>query len=70
MQTFDADRPGAFPKTFGADREPVAATQFLGADPDDWLDAFEAMPESSRRMIIDELAARPDLWDESEAMPW
>jgi len=37
---------------------------------DDWLDAFEEMDPADRRFVIDELAARPDLWDESEAMPW
>jgi len=70
LQTFDTDRPGAFPKTFGADRELVAATQFLGADPEDWLDAFEEMDPADRRFVIDELAARPELWDESEVVPW
>jgi hypothetical protein len=38
---------------------------------DDWLDAFEEMDPDDRRFVIDELAARPDLWDEeSEEVPW
>ncbi len=37
---------------------------------DDWLDAFGEMHPDDRRLVIDELAARPDLWDESEVTPW
>jgi hypothetical protein len=38
---------------------------------DDWLDAFEEMDTEDRRFVIDELAARPDLWgEESEGAPW
>jgi len=38
---------------------------------DDWLDSFEAMDLEDRQLILDELAARPDLWqEESEVMPW
>jgi hypothetical protein len=37
---------------------------------DEWLDAFEAMAPDDRRFVIDELAARPELWDESEMTPW
>ena len=32
--------------------------------PEDWLDGLEAMEPAERRMILDELAARPDLWDD------
>ena len=40
-----------------------------GVDPDAWLDAFEAMDPDKRREVVDELASRPDLWDEeSEVM--
>jgi len=34
--------------------------------PDDWLDELEAMEPEERRLIMGELAARPDLWEESE----
>ena len=38
---------------------------------DDWLDTFEEMDAADRRFVIDELAARPDLWgEESEGAPW
>lgn len=38
---------------------------------DDWLDTFEEMDAEDRRFVIDELAARPDLWgEESEGTPW
>jgi hypothetical protein len=53
-------------ETFGA--SPRKETSVSLAD--DWLDAFEEMDPADRRFVIDELAARPDLWDESEAMPW
>ena len=35
--------------------------------PDDWLEELEAMEPEERRLIMDELAARPDLWEEEEA---
>ena len=34
--------------------------------PDDWLEELEAMEPEERRLIMDELAARPDLWGERE----
>jgi len=34
--------------------------------PDDWLDELEGMEPEERRLIMDELAARPDLWNEAE----
>ncbi|HAU36484.1 MAG TPA: hypothetical protein DCX07_02050, partial [Phycisphaerales bacterium] len=34
--------------------------------PDDWLAELEAMEPAERQLILDELAARPDLWDEQE----
>ena len=34
--------------------------------PDDWLEELEAMEPAERQLIFDELAARPDLWDEQE----
>ena len=36
--------------------------------PDDWLDQLEAMEPAERQAILDELAARPDLWEESEVI--
>ena len=34
--------------------------------PDDWLEELEAMEPQERRLIMDELASRPDLWDQEE----
>ena len=36
------------------------------ACPDDWLEDLEAMEPQERRLIMDELATRPDLWDAEE----
>ena len=35
--------------------------------PDDWLEELEAMEPQERQLIMAELAARPDLWEEEEA---
>jgi len=37
-------------------------------DPEDWLESFETLTPSERRLVLDELAARPDLWEESEVL--
>ena len=34
--------------------------------PGDWLEEFEAMEPAERRYLLDELAGRPDLWEERE----
>lgn len=34
--------------------------------PDDWLQEFEAMEPAERQYVLDELAGRPDLWEETE----
>ncbi len=34
--------------------------------PDDWLEELAAMEPAERRLVMDELAARPDLWDDQE----
>ena len=36
------------------------------AVPDDWLQEFEAMEPAERQYVLDELAGRPELWEESE----
>ena len=56
--------------SFGDSKAGAAAKEAGNVLADDWLDAFEAMDPEDRRFVIDELASRPDLWDESEAMPW
>ena len=33
--------------------------------PNDWLQEFETMEPAERQYVLDELAARPDLWEES-----
>jgi len=53
-------------ETYGAAPKKETAVSLA----DDWLDAFEEMDPEDRRFVIDELAARPDLWDESEGVPW
>ena len=54
--------------------EPYGASPEKGTSvslADDWLDGFEEMDAEDRRFVIDELAARPDLWgEESEGAPW
>jgi hypothetical protein len=54
-------------ETYGA--SPREGTYVSQAD--DWLDTFEEMDAEDRRFVIDELAARPDLWgEESEGASW
>ncbi len=31
---------------------------------EDWLEAFESMDAAERRLVVDELANRPELWDD------
>lgn len=38
------------------------------ACPNDWLEELEAMEPAERRLIMDELAARPDLWNDEEVV--
>ena len=39
----------------------------IGAScPDDWVEELEAMEPEERQLVLDELAARQDLWSESE----
>lgn len=37
-----------------------------GCFPEDWLEALEEMEPAERQHILDELAARPDLWGQQE----
>ena len=37
---------------------------------DDWLEELEAMDPAERRVVLDELGGRPDLWDEGELDEW
>jgi len=36
--------------------------------PDDFVEEFERMEPAERQFILDELAERPDLWNEEEVM--
>jgi hypothetical protein len=36
--------------------------------PNDWLEEFEDMEPAERQYVLDELAGRPDLWEESEVI--
>ncbi|MFW6061174.1 MAG: hypothetical protein ACOC93_00040 [Planctomycetota bacterium] len=47
---------------FGDDEEPLAGC----ACPDDWIEELEEMEPEERELVLAELAARPDLWSESE----
>lgn len=52
---------------FGADDEFSYADDLSSCSmPEDWLEELEAMEPAERRMILDELAVRPDLWDDEE----
>jgi hypothetical protein len=43
--------------------------QQIHSAPDDWLEELEGMEPEERRLVLDELAARPELWrDESEVL--
>jgi len=39
-------------------------------DASDWLEAYEALPPSERRVILDELTSRPSLWDRESEVMW
>lgn len=52
---------------FGADDEFSYGHDLSSCSmPEDWLEELEAMEPAERRAILDELAVRPDLWDEEE----
>ena len=52
-----------------AERAQKAKEPDVRGAPEDWLEELEAMEPAERRLVLDELAARPDLWpDESELM--
>jgi len=57
--------------SFGETRGTSVSKDAGGVLAEDWLDAFEEMHPDDRRFVIDELAARPELWDgEGEVVPW
>jgi hypothetical protein len=57
--------------SLGESYEPLAAASVSMCTADEWLEAFEAMEPCDRRFVIDEIAAKPELWDEeSEGVPW
>jgi hypothetical protein len=57
--------------SLGEAYEPLAGASASMCTADEWLEAFEAMEPCDRRFVIDELAAKPELWDEeSEVAPW
>ena len=63
-------RADSWTGTLGLESQRSLTAAESGRFADDWLDAFEEMDPDDRRFVIDELAARPDLWDESEVIPW
>ena len=36
--------------------------------PQDWIEELESMDVDERKLVMDELASRPDLWSESEVV--
>ena len=53
--------------TFGSQADLGLVEDLSGYScPDDWLEELEAMEPEERRLIMDELATRPDLWEEEE----
>ena len=52
------------PEAFGADMyDPWDAQELVGA--------FEGLDIEERRAVLDELASRPELWEDSgEGIPW
>ena len=53
--------------TFGSQADLGLAEDLSGYScPDDWLEELEAMEPEERRLIMSELAARPDLWGQEE----
>jgi len=50
--------------SFGATADDLAGLSC----PDEWLEELEAMGPDERQVILDELAARPELWEGSEVM--
>ena len=53
--------------TFGSQADLGLVEDISGYScPDDWLEELEAMEPEERSLIMSELAARPDLWEESE----
>ncbi len=60
-------KAGKWDNIFGSQADPGLAEDLSGyTGPDDWLEELEAMEPEERRLIMDELAARPDLWDQEE----
>jgi len=56
--------PASWSQTWGLEQASFGAQEGRGVDPDDWLSAFEAMNPEDRCLVVEELAARPELWDE------
>lgn len=62
-------KAGKWPNTFGSQADLGFEKDVSGYScPDDWLEELEAMEPAERRLIMDELAARPDLWEETEVV--
>ena len=59
-------KTGIWHEAFGSHVDPGLEDLAACSCPDDWLEQLEAMEPQERRLIMDELAARPDLWDETE----
>ena len=60
-------KAGKFDSIFGSKADLGLAGDLSGYScPDDWLEELEAMEPEERRLIMDELATRPDLWEEEE----
>ena len=58
-------RPGRWDELLGSCQGFELETDLAGCSaPDDWLEDLEAMEPAERQAVLDELAARPDLWEQ------
>ena len=56
------------PAAFGASDSAGNLGGACFADP--WMEELEAMDPAERRLVLDELGSRPDLWDEGDSDEW
>ncbi len=60
-------KPITWPDSVNRHMEVVSGDDLYGSScPDYWLDELEAMEPQERQLILDELASRPDLWDQEK----
>ena len=62
-------KPESLFKSFGSQVN-LGLEEDVSSDsvPNDWFEEFEDMEPAERQYVLDELAGRPDLWEESEVI--